>query len=304
VAVHRYTAGDLCDAVEAYTGIDDAGAALVHVQAGLGWVLEGLDPAALARGLATPHRWSWLRPEATLALSATTSGTATGVYDAGADTTTVTATTSIFHPNHAGDTLTVADVGDLVIASWTSDTVVVATGGENFAGKAVSLPASGVYALPSGFGGFVGRPVYTCEATGYQRPRLEEVSPEQIYTMWAASHETATPRWYALAPVQGAAGAATWTVLVAPRSEYDRLWHYRYELVLDALADDAEDMPGPAYMDPVYRAAALADAEQVVGHASGYWVGERDRALVAAIAKDGRARTEAPPSHADAYAGP
>jgi len=53
--------------------------------------------------------------------------------------TTVTATTPIFYPSMAGDTVTITDVGERTVASVTSQTVIVTTADATGADKAISF---------------------------------------------------------------------------------------------------------------------------------------------------------------------
>ena len=280
----RLSCGALADLVEAYTAQAAVGAALVHVQAGYDRVLEGLDPVS-----GVVHFWSFLQPLAELSLAATVSGTATGVYDAVADTTTITATTSIFCPSHVGETITVTTVGELVIASYTSPTVLVATAGEDFAGKAVSLPHSGKYALPAGFGGLIELPTYPY-AAGLAAPRFEETSVERIFERWRDVQPASTPSRYALmCEAQAEAQTAqTWSILVDPRPEATRTVWYRYAVTPAVLTDSDTVYPlGPAEMSRVYQCAAMAAAELAVNRARGIHEVEFQRAMHAAIVRDG-----------------
>jgi hypothetical protein len=151
------------------------------------------------------HLWSFAQPVSELWITANVSGTASGVYDAVAVETTITATAAIFVPSQVGETVTVTDGGgpgvdlSLVIASYTAPTIVVATGGQAFAAKAVTLPHGGIYTLPSDFGGLVEAPVYpySAEATCL----WHEASPEEVFDAWRRSKTRSTTYLYALVPV-------------------------------------------------------------------------------------------------------
>jgi hypothetical protein len=280
----RLATNAICDAVETFTANTTAGAALLHVQAGYDRVLAGGDPRDAG---GAPHLWGFLQPIGELSLAALITGTATGVYAAGTDLTTITATTAIFSPLQVGDTITIATVGDLVIASYASEKIVVATAGENFVGKAVSLHHRGIYALPSGFDGLLEPPVYAW-ADGESSPDLEEVSPRTIFEMWRNSNAPSTPQHYAIVADAVATGAAlTYSMILSARFETNRLVLYRYRLAAPALVDDATYPLGPASMSLLYRAAALADAELLTGHVPGPHEAAYQKLMITAIDADG-----------------
>ncbi|HUX00846.1 MAG TPA: hypothetical protein VMY35_07685 [Phycisphaerae bacterium] len=283
----RLSTGVICDAVEVFSGNVTANAALLHFHAGYNRVLAGGDPRDSG---GAPHLWSFLQLRAELSLAMSITGTATGVYAAGTETTTITATTAIFDPIQVGDSITIDTVTDpLVIASYTSSTVIVAALGEDFAGKAVSLPHHGIYALPAGFDGFLEPPVYAL-AAGLATPDLEEVSPERLFEMRRESNALGTPRYYALvADAAAAAGTAqTYSLAVAPRPEATRLLLYRYRLAAPDLTDLTTMYPlGPPSMSPLYRAAALADAELLLGHVPGPHEAAYQKLMITALDADG-----------------
>jgi len=265
----QYATGAICDLVEVFTGNTTAGAALVHFLNGYNRVLAGGDPRDEG---GTPHLWSFLKLRAELKLSMSVTGTATGVYAAGTKLTTITATTAIFDPLQVGDSITITSVTDpMVIASYTSSTIVVATAGESFADKAVSLPHYGIYALPAAFDGLVDTPNYAY-AAGSSSPELEEISPEELYARRRESRDVGTPVYFALlANAAAATGTAqTFSIGVAPRPEEDRLVLYRYRQAAPVLTDGAAVFPlGTASMSLVYQEAALAAAELILGHVVG-----------------------------------
>lgn len=275
----------ICDAVEVFTGNATAGAALLHFHAGYNRVLAGGDPRDAG---GAPHLWSFLQLRAELSLAMSVTGTATGVLATGE--TTITATTAIFDPIQVGDSITVTTVTlPMVIASYTSSTVIVATLGESFAGKAVSLPHHGIYALPAGFDGFLEPPVYAL-AAGLATPDLVEVAPERLFEMRRESNAVGTPRYFALvADAAAATGTAqTYSLIVAPRPEATRLLLYRYRLAAPDLTDAAAVYPlGPPSMSLLYRAAALADAELLLGHVPGPHEAAYQKLMITAIDADG-----------------
>jgi len=280
----RLAVSVICDAVEVFTGNVTANAALLHFHAGYNRVLAGGDPRDAS---GAPHLWSFLQLRAELSLAMSITGTATGVLAAGE--TTITATTAIFDPIQVGDSITITTVADpLVIASYTTEKIIVATLGEDFAGKAVSLPHHGIYALPAGFDGFLEAPVYAL-AAGLATPDLREVSPERLFRMRRESNALGTPRYFALvADAAAAAGTAqTYSLAVAPRPEATRLLLYRYRLAAPDLTDATDKYPlGPPSMSLLYRAAALADAELLLGHVPGPHEAAYQRLMITALDAD------------------
>jgi hypothetical protein len=252
--------GALADTVEAYTGNTNAGAALAHVQAGYERALLGIDPRD-----SHVHTWAFARPIGELAVTATVSGTATGVYDAGADETTITATAATFVPSHVGDTITVTGGGGpgidlaLVIASYTSSRIVVATGGQAFVAKPITLPHSGIYPLPNDFGGLLESPVYPYPA-GVTTSRWREASPEEVFEAWRASKTQGTARLYALVPLPTARicewGTATLVPTAGGATVEVPTGLATVESVLALYAEDPE-RADPLWSDGVVTAGAV-----------------------------------------------
>lgn len=287
MATSRVSFGSICDTVETYTGNVVASNALAYVIRAYERVLAGVDPRD---PLGNPHAWSFLQPVAELTLAALATGTATGVYSATTEQTTITATTAIFGPAQVGDTITVADVGDLKIVDYTSPTVVVAEGGEDFEAKGVSLPHSGIYDLPATWGGMAEDPVYPV-FDGEERPRLERVTLARLAELWREYRTAAGVIYYAVGPVTLPDGTAqTYQMRVAPRPDQSRVLLYRYVADLGAVTaptDAADKYPlGPARMGPLLRAAALADAELMTGHVEGPLERRYREAMVGAILAD------------------
>jgi len=274
--------GALCDVVEGFTGITTAGAALVHVIAGYNRVLAGLDPRDNR-----VHKWSFLAPVSWLTIAENVTGTATGVYNAGTDTTTITATTAIFTPEQVGTDITVATLAAaLPIASYTSTTIVVATGGEDFSGKAVSLPHHGFYDLPSDFAGLVEPPVYPWPNTA--RTATLTAAPYEVFDRWRQGHYTGVPKRFAvLAKAQVSGAKQTWCLTVDPHPDADYIIRYRYQADPATPTDASDKYPvGGAFMDVAYEYAALADAELKLQHTSSRMETRFQQHMVACIDDD------------------
>jgi len=228
------SAGALCDAVEAVTGITTAAHGLKFVNDGYAKFLEGLDPRDNER-----HIWSFLQPLATLALAYQTTGTATGVYSAATEITTVTATAATFQPTNIGDSMVVADTGTLTIADYTSATVVTVSGSHAFTGKAITIPHGGLYDLPSDFGGMIDRPYYAYSTTA-TRCELHESSAEQLLRMYENDTPVATAYYWAAVPAAFvAATGQRWQMMFYPRFDEARFTRYRYLVIPAALTDSS-----------------------------------------------------------------
>ena len=271
----------VCDLIEAYTGNTTAGDALVHAKIGYKRFLMGLDPRTQK-----VHTFSFLQPIATLSITADATGTATGVYDSDEDETTITATASIFYEWMIGETITVADVGDLTITSYTSATVVVADAGEDFDSKAITVAHPGVYNLPVDFGGLLG-PVSYIRNTNYENPGIRTVDPEFVIDQWRRDSSQDSTIYVAIAPgslVTTAQAAGRNVMIVAPRSMYDRTLTYRYRrLPLDVTdSTSAYFLGGPIHNETILE-CALAAAELSMNKGSGQHEERAAKMLAASI---------------------
>ena len=280
--------GQLCDAVEGYTGNTAAGAALPLVQAGYDRVLVGLDP----RG-GYSHAWTFLEVLADLAIATAITGTATGDYDAVNDLTTITATTAIFVPSQIGEIITVTDGGGagvplaLTVASYTSPTVIVADAGNAFNDKTVSLPHTGIYSLPADFGGMVEAPIYPHDNEA--SAKFKEVSRAEIFEDWRTSNTRGTATKFALTVLAQPAAQTVqyYAIIVSLRPEADRILRYCYAVDAAAAVDSAAAYPlGWALLGPLYEAAALAEAEIKASGAPGRWEKRFQELMVVAIDRD------------------
>jgi len=275
------SAGAICDAVEAITGVTTSGHALGFVNTGYDRVLSGINPRD-----GSLHVWSFLSPVANLELAGTTTGTATGVYD-GSAYTVITATTAIFSPTHVGDTITIATVGDCEITYFESSTKVWIDGSHGFVAQAVSIPSSGIYDLPSDFAGLLSPPVYAYD-TDNPTPRLEAVSVQRIFEYWRTNNSTSEPSYFAIAPKAFvAATGQQYQILFYPRPQERRLLRYQYLTSVAALTDSATVYPvGGSALAYCIRAAALSEYEKDRAM-PGQYTTEFTERMCAAIDTDG-----------------
>ncbi len=289
------SAGALCDAVEAVSGVTTAAHALGFVNSGYAKFLEGIDPRDNER-----HVWSFLQPLATLALAYQTTGTATGVY---ATLTTVTATAAVFQPTNIGDTMTVADTGDLTIADYTSATVVTVSGSHAFTGKAITIPHGGLYDLPSDFGGMIDRPYYAYSTTA-GRCELHESSAEAILRMYENDTPVSTAYYWAVVPAAFvAATGQRWQMMFYPRFDEARFTRYRYLVIPSALTDSASVYTlGGAVHCYAIKTLALSEYELSRGQ-PGIYTADAKTHMIASIDHD-RKMTETVGSVAIGHGGP
>ena len=278
------SAGALSDMVEEKIGgaSVDAGDALVYVEAGYRRFLQGVDPLTDVQ-----HVWSFLRPRAELDLAATTAGTATGVYSAGDDETTITSTASDFVPGMVGESIVVTDVGTLTLASYTSPTIMVASEGEAFTAKAFTIAThKGIYTLPDTFGGLADEIVYIYDSNN--RIPITQVSPDTVYAHRRATNSTGTPQLFAIEiGTFAAATGANWQFIVAPRTDAARTVFYRFKLIAPVLTDSASVyLMGGAAHSWTLRAAAIADWENVAKSAPGPFEQKYQTAMHASIEED------------------
>ena len=255
------TAANLCDRIEAYTGVTDAGHALAYLNDGYRWLLSGKphpqDPL---------HPWSFLTPLAQLDIggsvdATTASGTVGGVV------TVADPAAGIFDPSMVGQIMTISDTTERTaqITDYTSATVVTTSDTTGFTTKAVSVGSTGIYDAPSDFGGLVTGFTYGYN-TGTYQPALVEVNPERILAMWRDSNLLDDAYYWALAPATFVKGTGQrWKFVFAPLPDEALVLRYRYRIQADALADDSNyPLGGPDIVDALL-ACALAKAEERLG---------------------------------------
>ena len=252
----------ICDVVEA--AFKDA-TGLNHLKAGYTRFLAGLDSRT-----GRSHTWSFLKPLSTITIWPTIAvgtATVTGVKDNG--TTTVTASEDTFYPLMVGSTITITAVGDFVIASYTSATVVVVTGDATGAGKTFSIACDGTYALPDDFGGLLEPFTYDYHAS-YSTPRLEEVSVETIFARWRNSETEGTAWQWAILPVElDKTVGQLWKVIFAPVTQYARTLKYRYLKTPIDITDGTVYLVGGTLHSYTIQELALADAELTLAGVDG-----------------------------------
>lgn len=280
------SAGAMCDAIEAYCGGTlAANVALADLQRGYRRFRQGSSP-----GSRVIHHWSFVRAVNTITVGGAVTGTATNV------TGTLTATASIFNQSMVGQTITVTDYTgttdlDTEILSWTSGIVVTidaAAAAYNFAAKAISIPASGVIAMPDDFGGLRSPPVYAHSETYGAGPQIIEADPETILAMWRNSDQLTDASYYAI--VGRAFAAATgqrFDMLVAPLPDEARRWNIFYNTLAPDITDSASVylLGGELHADTILE-CALAEAEWRTTKTAGIHYQRSMEGMLASIALD------------------
>jgi len=248
-----------------------------HIQAGL---REFYTPPLLP-GQRETHEWSFLKPWTTIVLWSTASGTVTGV--AGASTTTLTATTSIFYPSMIGHSVVIADTGTFTVTGYTSATVITVSGDATCVAKAISIAADGDYRLPDNFGGIIGF-LYFEPTTGY--PPVAVYGEGEIMRSRMSHTSPGRPLRVAIHPAacDGTTGQR-YDMQVHPTPDTNYTMHYRYIVQLDKLATGKYPLGGPAHSQTIL-AACLASAELYKNDARGVHYAEFMTRLATSIAHD------------------
>lgn len=274
----------------AYYGADGTGVAQVPVNAyDLGECKRYVNNAIrMFIADAPKNGWRWARPTASIdlwpAVAVNAAVTATGVYTS---LTTITATAASFYPSMEGKTITVTDVGDLTIDSYTSSTVVTVAGNHPFVGKTFAIAADGNYTLPKTFGGQYTGPI-TYDANSNTGAVIEWSSESIIRTHREPSTvETGYP--FKAAVRRMVTPARRWELLTYPTPHELCTVEFPYDLYFDELTTGTEMHPAGYAFDEAVKAAVQATCEREgvgqIGPAMQYY---RQIALPNAYNADGR----------------
>ena len=264
------TTGDLITAIEDYMGW---AAADDHDATAISWINEGYR--RFRRGsyidydkTRKHHAWSFLKPEAELVLWTDVTGTVSGSpsYAGGTGLSTITATAASFYASMIGQSFTFdTSETEYVVAGYTSSTVITVTG--DASGEAsddtFTMTATGIYALPAGFGGMVENPVWVYD--GYDNNDIIEVAGTLLDTNLRDDPNAGTTAMWCKQPRNVSPGTSdqTWDIKVWRIPEYTRTVRYRYRRVIADLSESAKtDYPvgGADHCDTI-RAWAMAAAE-------------------------------------------
>lgn len=258
------TTGAICDQIESYTGNTDVGNALAHVNAGYRRFLAGQDPRS---DKPATHAWSFLRPLAALEIGGTVALTASGVESTGV----ITASVGNFDESMVGLYLTITSLSETVqITDVTSTTTAVADFDADFADLACTVESTGIYDLPSDFGGLASPLVYQ-HSVGDYRLALEEASAEKVFDIWREDPDVGdTVYWAIVSAAFVTATGQRWKLILAPAPDEAMQVQYRYRALADVLSDDANyPLGGPLHVETI-KAAAIADAEFVTSRTVGF----------------------------------
>lgn len=215
--------------------------------------------------------WRALRPLLTVNLwpdvDADDDVTATGVYSAETELTTITASEAMFYSSMELKTITVTDVGDLTIAGYTSTTVITVAGDHGWVGnKTFSIEANGDYTLPDTFGGVYLGPISLAADTN-STGTITWTSPGSIRKYREVT--TANVGDPAFAAVERSATDRRWQLLVHPEPGTLRQVQFYYEVHFDKLTTGTQTHPFGFKLDEAVKAAVKAaaerDAEDVLG---------------------------------------
>lgn len=244
-----------------------------------------LYPFVPGRGV---YEWSFLRPTQTLVAWADTTGTTSGapVYDAAAYST-VTATTSIFHPTMIGSDFTFDTSGtDYEIYSYTSGTVIKVVGDASgeASGDTCTITATGNLAMPDDFGGTLDHLWF--DSDNSYNPLVCR-SEGEILNLRSGGAGNGVPQMFAVRPktTDGTVGQR-FEMLVWPTPSTDYTLYYKY-LTLRNELDGTYDYPlGGAQHAETVLLAILSEAEVFRDEAEGVYTQRFRRQLAASIAYD------------------
>ena len=284
------TSAAMAAAIEIYTGLA-AGTGLAHLNDGYVRFLSGLDPTSPPDSPMI-HQFSFLQPFASLTIGGAQAAVAADGDVAGEVTVTDPAA-GIFNESMVGLQLTVTDIdgagtdATVEITGVSSATVAQTDGTTAFAAKVLSVESNGIIALPSDFGGLITGFTYRPNAT-YPTSSMEEASVDEVMARWRdRDGDTEDVLYWSIAPLTFTTGTGQrWVAAFAPLPDVSRVLYYRYSLLADALADDANyPLGGPLHARTI-EAAGLASAELSSGRVLGTMEMRFQQLMAASIALD------------------
>ena len=219
------------------------------------------DPQALA------HRWTFLRPKATLTIwddfVAADAITATGAAFA-TPITTLTASAAIFYPTSEEKTITFVTTGNTyVIDAYTSSTVCNVTGDASAETGVITIDSEDTFTLPWDYGGMAADGQFTYDVDSSSFVRIGLTSESKIRRLREESVSTSTPYLAAIVPLTtGATQAQRWTAMFYPPPNDIIELEYRYHILPNALVDTTLEYPyGSAAHSETLLESCLAIAE-------------------------------------------
>lgn len=241
---------------------------------------------------APPNGWRWTRPTASVTLwpsvPVDSTVTATGTYAAGTGLTTITASAEVFYPTMEAKAITVTDVGDITIASYTSATVVTATGDHSWIGsKTFAVTADGNYTLTRVFGGqYTGPITYAADTnTG----ATVEWSSEAVIRTYREPSVVESGYPFKAAVRRMADTPRRWELMVYPIPQEVLVVEFPFDLHFDSLVNLTDLHPAGFAFDEAVKTACRAVAEKEAEEAPGVeWSYYREIALPNAWRTDAR----------------
>jgi len=232
------------------------------------------------------HRWSFLRPLATIVVNADiavdSDVTVTGEADG-----TVTATGGTpFFASLVGRSIVITGDATYTISGYTSSTVItVSTDASSASGATFSITTEGLYGLPDDFGGWGGSIVLSPDDNA--GPRIQIVPDEHIrYLRQEGSDTVGTPRYASLLPRAFTPETGQrWDMRLWPTPDGEFTLQYRKFIQYDKMAATHYVAGGPPAAEAL-RLCCRAEADARINDATGQWEQRAQQALVNAIAWD------------------
>ncbi len=236
---------------------------------------------------ASNHQWRFLRPVTTIAVWPAFAASASRLVDTSADTVTADTGTTFYASMltkaiHLGST-------DYTITAVGATTLTV-TPDPNAEGDNIqwSMTSDGSYQLPDGFGGLIGKPVFSGEET--QHGPLPIIGEHQIYERQQRSTDAGRPTAVALRPrLQSTITASVgqrWELLVDPIPDAVYTLKYRYQILPDNISSGVAFALGGAAHASTILEACLAAAELMLNGGYGPHYGEFLTQLASSIEYD------------------
>lgn len=212
------------------------------------------------------HRWSFLRPSATLDIwdDLVTADAVTATISYSSPVSTVTASEAAFYPSMVGKNLVTASGNSYVIAGYTSSTVITVTGdASGDTGDIITIDSEDTFLLPWDYGGMYGDGKFTYANAENKLSIITMTSDVNIRHLRQTSVSTGTPYLVAILPktTDGTQGQRWEAMFHRPPNDVLTL-HYRYYILPDALVlTDLEYPYGSAAHSETILESCLAIAE-------------------------------------------
>ncbi len=205
-------------------------------------------PAQLAVG-EQAHRWSFLRPRATLVIwdDVIADGAITvSVASYSAPVTTITASDSVFYPSMEELNMGFDENSNtFVIDEYISATQVKVTGdASGEVGNTITIDSGDLFTLPWDFGGIDGPLRFAYDVDANKLSYIEVTSDVVLNHLRQGTVSSGTPYRAAIVPLStdGTQGQRQAVMFHPPPNDVMTL-HYRYYVLADALVDTSAEYP-------------------------------------------------------------